>query len=144
MCSSDLVLHQRMRMLMTRYRKLVDDMHRAGVGLLAGTDTSPLNPVLPGWGLHQELALFVECGLSPLEALQTATRNPAFYFGTQKDAGTIEEGKAADLVLLNADPLEDIHNTQAIAGVVLKGRYYSRAELDAMLERAAQISANAR
>lgn len=138
------VLHQRMRMLMTRYRKLVGDMHRAGVGLLAGTDTSPLNPVLPGWGLHQELALLVECGLTPLEALQTATRNPALYFGTLKDSGTIEVGKAADLVLLNADPLEDIHNTQAVESVVLKGRYYARAELDVMLERVAQISATAR
>lgn len=138
------VLHQRMRMLMTRYRKLVGDMHRAGVGLLAGTDTSPLNPVLPGWGLHQELALLVECGLSPLEALQTATRNPALYFGTQEEIGTVEEGKLADLVLLDADPLQDIHNTQAIAGVVLKGRYYSRRDLDAMLEAAAQTSAAAR
>jgi amidohydrolase family protein len=138
------VLHQRMRMLMTRYRKLVGDMHRAGVGLLAGTDTSPLNPVLPGWGLHQELALLVECGLSPLEALQTATRNPALYFGTEKDAGTLEEGKLADLVMLDADPLDDIHNTQAIAGVVLKGRYYARRDLDAMLDAAAQMSAAAR
>jgi imidazolonepropionase-like amidohydrolase len=138
------VLHQRMRMLMTRYRKLVGDMHRAGVGLLAGTDTSPLNPVLPGWGLHHELALLVECGLSPLEALQTATRNPAQYFGSAKEMGTLEEGKLADLVVLDADPLEDIHNTQAISGVVLKGRYYSRPDLDAMLERAAKLSDTAR
>ncbi|MSV35093.1 MAG: hypothetical protein EXQ47_05775 [Bryobacterales bacterium] len=138
------VLRQRMRMLMTRYRKLVGDMHRAGVGLLAGTDTSPLNPVLPGWGLHQELALLVECGLTPLEALQTATRNPALYFGTQKDMGTLEEGKLADFVLLDADPLADIHNTQAVAGVVLKGRYYSRGDLDALLERVAALSAAAR
>ncbi len=129
---------------MTRYRKLVGDMHRAGVGLLAGTDTSPLNPVLPGWGLHQELALLVECGLTPLEALQTATRNPALYFGTQEEIGTVEEGKLADLVLLDADPLQDIRNTQTIAGVVLKGRYYSRKDLDAMLDAAAQISAAAR
>lgn len=138
------VLRQRMSMLMTRYRKLVGDMHRAGVGLLAGTDSSPLNPVLPGWGLHQELALLVECGLTPLEALQTATRNPALYFGTQKDMGTLEEGKFADFVLLNANPLEDIRNTQAIYGVVLKGRYYSRRDLDAMLEATAQTSAAAR
>jgi hypothetical protein len=138
------VLHQRMRMLMTRYRKLVGDMQRAGVGLLAGTDTSPLNPVLPGWGLHQELALLVECGLTPLEALQTATRNPALYFGIEKDMGTLEEGKLADLLVLDANPLEDIHNTQAIAGVVLKGRYYTRAALDAMLDAAAQLSAAAR
>ena len=74
------VLHQRMRMLLTRYMKLVGDMHRAGVELLAGTDTNPFNPVLPGWGLHRELALLVDSGLTPMEALQTATRNPARYF----------------------------------------------------------------
>ena len=129
---------------MTRYRTLVGDMYRAGVGLLAGTDTSPMNPVLPGWGLHQELELLVECGLTPLAALQTATRNPALYFGTEKDSGTVEEGKLADLVLLDADPLADIRNTQAIAGVVLKGRYYPRRDLDAMLERVARMSAAAR
>jgi hypothetical protein len=138
------VLHQRMRMLLTRYRKLVGDMHRAGVGLLAGTDTNPTNPVLPGWGLHQELALLVECGLTPLEAIQTATLNPARFLGRLNEMGTIEAGKAADLVLLDADPLSDIHNTQKIAAVVMRGKYYSRQDLDAMLERVAQRSAAAR
>jgi len=135
------VLHQRMRMLLTRYRKLVGDMHRAGVELLAGTDTNPFNPVLPGWGLHQELALLAESGLTPMEALQTATRNPARYFGILDETGTIEEGKSADLVLLDADPLEDIQNTQKIVGVMSRGHYYSRSDLDAMLERAAAVSA---
>jgi len=138
------VLHQRMRMLLTRYRKLVGDMHRAGVELLAGTDTNPLNPVLPGWGLHEELALLAESGLTNLEALQTATRNPARYFGILDETGTVEEGKSADLVLLDADPLEDIRNTQKINTVVMRGHYYSRTDLDAMLERAAAISAAAR
>jgi hypothetical protein len=138
------VLHQRMRMLLARSMKLVGDMHRAGVELLAGTDTNPFNPVFPGWGLHEELAWLVECGLSPMEALQTATRNPARYFGKLKEWGTIEEGKAADLVLLDADPLEDIHNTQKIRGVVMRGRYYSRQALDAMLERTAAVSAGTR
>jgi imidazolonepropionase-like amidohydrolase len=134
------VLHQRMRMLLSRYMKLVGDMHRAGVPLLAGTDTNPFNPVLPGWGLHQELALLVDSGLTPMEALQTATRNPARYFGKQDEMGTIEAGKAADLVLLDADPLEDIHNTQKIRSVVMRGRYYSRQALDAMLERTAALA----
>ncbi len=134
------VLHQRMRMLLTRYRKLVGDMHRAGVELLAGTDTNPLNPVLPGWGLHEELALLAESGLTNMEALQTATRNPARYFGILEETGTVEEGKSADLVLLDADPLEDIRNTQKINTVVMRGHYYSRADLDAMLERAAVVS----
>jgi hypothetical protein len=135
------VLHQRMRVLLTRYMKLVGDMHRAGVELLAGTDTNPFNPVLPGWGLHQELVLLQESGFTPMEALQTATRNPARYFGILGETGTIEEGKSADLVLLDADPLKDIHNTQKISGVVLRGRYYSRHDLDAMLERVAILSA---
>jgi hypothetical protein len=135
------VLHQRMRMLLTRYMKLVGDLHHAGVELLAGTDTNPFNPVLPGWGLHEELALLQESGLTPMEALQTATRNPARYFGILSDTGTIEEGKSADLVLLDADPLKDIHNTQKIGGVVLRGHYYSRHDLDAMLERVAALSA---
>ena len=135
---------RRMRMLLTRYRKLVGDMHRAGVELLAGTDTNPLNPVLPGWGLHEELALLAESGLTNMQALQTATRNPARYFGILEETGTVEEGKSADLVLLDADPLEDIRNTQRINAVVMRGRYYPRAELDGMLERAAAISAAAR
>jgi len=138
------VLHQRMRMLLTRYRKLVGDMHRAGVELLAGTDTNPLNPVVPGWGLHEELALLAESGLTNMEALQAATRNPARYFGVLDETGTVEEGKSADLILLDADPLEDIRNTQKINTVVMRGHYYSRADLDAMLERAAVVSAGAR
>jgi hypothetical protein len=138
------VLHQRMRMLLTRYRKLVGDMHRAGGELLAGTDTNPLNPVLPGWGLHQEMVLLAESGLTNMQALQTATRNPARYFGILEQTGTVEEGKSADLVLLDADPLEDIRNTQKINAVVMRGHYYSREDLDAMLERAAAASAGAR
>ncbi len=135
------VLHQRMRMLLTRYRKLVGDMNRAGVELLAGTDMNPFNPVLPGWGLHQELVLLRESGLTPMQALQTATRNPARYFGILDETGTIEAGKSADLVLLDADPLADIQNTQKINAVVSRGRYYSRQDLDAMLERTAALSA---
>jgi hypothetical protein len=134
------ILHQRMHMLLARYKQLVGDMHRAGVELLAGTDTNPFNPVLPGWGLHQELALLVESGLTPMEALQTATRNPARYFGISSETGTLEEGKSADLVLLDADPLKDVHNTQKIRGVVLRGQYYSRHDLDALLERASTLS----
>ena len=76
-----------------------------------------------------------------MEALQTATRNPARYFGILNDTGTIEVGKSADLVLLDFDPLADIQNTQKIAAVMSRGRYYSRQDLDAMLERTAALSA---
>jgi hypothetical protein len=126
------------RALLDRYKQLVGDMHRAGVEFLAGTDTSLSNPVLIGYGLHEELALLVESGFTPLEALQTATRNPARYFGTLRDMGTVEAGKVADLVLLDADPLADIHNTQKIRAVVMRGHFYSRADLDALLRAASQ------
>ena len=116
--------------------QIVKLMHRARVSLLAGTDI--LNPFLfPGFSLHHELELLVQAGLSPLEALRTATLNPARFLGRDKELGTIERGKLADLVLLDADPLQDIHHTQRIAAVVTGGRLYDRASLDAMLEAAA-------
>jgi len=129
-------LHARIEMLLERYKKLVGDMRKAGVEFLAGTDSSGWNPVLPGFGLHEELALLVESGLTPMEALQSATRNPARYFNKLGEMGTIEVKKAADLVLLNADPLEDIHNTEKIEAMVMRGRYYSRKDLNAMLRPA--------
>jgi imidazolonepropionase-like amidohydrolase len=127
-------LHARIAALLDRYKKLVGDMRKAGVEFLAGTDSSGWNPVLPGFGLHEELALLVQSGLTPMEALQSATRNPARYFNKLDEFGTIESKKSADLVLLNADPLEDIRNTQNIEAVILRGRYYSRKDLNAMLK----------
>ncbi len=108
--------------LLERYKKLVGDMHRAGVEFLAGTDSGPNTPVPPGSGLHDELELLVESGFTPMEALQAATRNPARYFGKLQEMGTLEAGKAADLVLLDANPLDDIRNTRKISMVVLRGR----------------------
>ncbi len=109
-------------------------MHRAGVPLMAGTDTAAGVYVMPGFSLHQELELFVKAGLTPLEALQTATLNPAKFLGRTNDLGTVEKGKLADLVLLDANPLDNISNTQKISAVVLNGRYFSRADLDAILK----------
>jgi hypothetical protein len=126
-------LHLRIVKLLERYKKLVGDMRKAGVEFLAGTDASGWNPVLPGFGLHEELAELVESGLTPMEALQSATRNPARYFHKLEEIGTVEVKKSADLVLLNANPLEDIHNTQKIDAVIVRGLYYSRKDLDAML-----------
>jgi imidazolonepropionase-like amidohydrolase len=108
-------------------------MHKAGIPFLAGTDTPPGVYIFPGFSLHQELQRFVAAGFTPLEALQTATLNPAKFLGMQDRLGTIEKGKLADLVLLDANPLENIRNTEAIAGVVVNGRYLSRAELDKLL-----------
>jgi imidazolonepropionase-like amidohydrolase len=132
-------VHARMAALLDRYKKLVGDMNKAGVPLLAGTDLNRFNPVLPGWGLHEELALLVDSGLTPQQALQTATLNPARYFNIADQMGTVETGKVADLVILNANPLEDIRNTQKIDSVVSRGQLFSRQDLDAQLERARVI-----
>jgi imidazolonepropionase-like amidohydrolase len=115
--------------------EIVNKMHRAGVPFMAGTDTAAGVHVFPGFSLHDELAFFVKAGFTPMEALQTATRNPAHFLGRLSDLGTVEKGKLADLILLDANPLDDIHNTQKIRGVVLDGRFFSRADLDAMLHR---------
>ena len=115
--------------------EVVGMLHKTGVRFLAGTDTPAGVYVFPGFSLHEELHRFVAAGFTPLEALQTATINPARFFGLENQLGAIERGKLADLVLLSANPLEDIANTQKIAGVVVNGRYFNRAELDQMLGR---------
>ena len=115
--------------------RLVGLMYRAGVPILAGTDA--MNPqCFPGFGIHDELALLVDAGLSPIAALQAATRNAAEFMGQLDRRGTIEVGKTADLVLLDKDPLADIHNTRSIQAVVLSGKLYSRRALDEMLAKA--------
>jgi len=113
---------------------VVTAMHRAGVQFLAGTDVT--NPYcFPGFSLHDELTLLVEeSKFTPMEALQCATRNPAKFLGMEKDLGTVEKGKLADLVLLDANPLDNIKNTQMIAAVVVNGRLLAKAELQKMLD----------
>jgi imidazolonepropionase-like amidohydrolase len=113
--------------------EVVKSMHQASIPFLAGTDTPPGVYVVPGFSLHQELQRFVAAGFTPLEALQTATLNPAKFLGMEQRLGSIEKGKLADLVLLEANPLEDIRNTQKIAAVVVNGRYLWRGDLDKML-----------
>jgi len=114
---------------------LVRQMHAARVDFMAGTD-SPNPSILPGFSLHEELQLLVTAGFTPMEALQTATRNPARYLERESELGTIEVGKLADMVLLNANPLDDISNTESIWAVVQDGRYLDRSVLDRMLESA--------
>jgi predicted amidohydrolase YtcJ len=117
--------------------RIAGTMHRAGVKLLAGTDTPPQPYLFPGFSLHEELALLTEAGLTPLEALQTATTNPAEFLHEQASRGSLEAGKIADAVLLDGNPLADIKNTAKIAAVIVNGRYYGRAALDALLAQAA-------
>jgi hypothetical protein len=114
-------------------------MNKAGVPMMAGTDVG--NPFLfPGFSLHDELASFVRTGLTPGEALRTATYNPVKFLGMLDRLGTVEKGKLADLVLLDANPLEDIHNTRKINAVVVNGRLLDRKALDGLL---AQVEAAA-
>jgi len=115
-------------------------MHRYGMGILAGTDT-PAPYVIAGFALHEELELLVRAGLTPMEALQAATRNPAEYSGDIKDKGTIERGKLADLILLEADPLRDIRNTTRINAVIYGGRLLTRTDLDKILEQVESAAA---
>jgi imidazolonepropionase-like amidohydrolase len=111
---------------------LVRAMYRAHVPMLAGTDML-LPYVIPGFGLHEELELLVRAGLTPLDALRTATLNPATFLNRERDLGTIARGKLADLVVLEANPLDDIRATRTIAAVIAAGRLHDRASLDALL-----------
>ena len=116
-------------------------MFRAGVPFMAGTDTAAGVHVFPGFSLHDELGLFVRAGLTPMQALQTATLNPAKFMGREAELGTVQKGKVADLVLLDANPLDDIANTRRIRAVVLAGRYFDRGDLDRMLNDVAIAAA---
>jgi len=127
-----------------KYLETVSAMRRAGVEFLAGTTTREPLFHIPGFSLHDELALFVQAGFTPLEALQTATLNPARFLGRERDFGTVAPGKIADLVLLDANPLEDISNTRKIEAVVYRGKLYPRASLDAMLARIEALASRKR
>ncbi len=127
--SSGKPLYQKQMELMTL-------MKSAGVKFLAGTDM----PLSPGFTLHEELSLLVQAGLTPMEALQSATRNPAEYFGMLDSVGTIEKGKIADLVLLQANPLQDISNTRNIDAIVVGGRLVPKSFVQDMLAKVEAVA----
>ena len=118
-------------------RRDLAGMRTAAVRILAGTDIGVLN-VFPGRAIHEELALLLrDAGMTPLEALQAATLHAAAGIGLERELGSIEAGKVADLVLIEANPLADITRVSQIAGVVLRGRYFDRAVLDGLLDQVA-------
>lgn len=119
--------------LLPQELKFVGHMYHADVPILAGTDAMGGPYVYPGFSLHEELALLVGAGLTPLAALQAATIGPARFMGQADRRGTVEVGKVADLVLLDRNPLADIHNSTFIRAVILGGKLLPRATLDAML-----------
>lgn len=119
--------------LLPMWLRHLREMREAGVRIMAGSDVAVLN-VYPGYSLHEELQLLVDSvGMTPMEALESATRKPAEWLGLNHEVGSIAPRKVADLVLLDANPLEQIGNTRRIAAVMLQGRLFQRRELDALL-----------
>jgi imidazolonepropionase-like amidohydrolase len=113
---------------------LIVALHKAGAGLLLGSDSPQIFNV-PGFAIHHELEYLVDAGLTPFEALQTGTLNAARYFDTEDQLGTVTEGKIADLLLLDANPLEDITNSKRIHGVMLDGQWLPRQEIEQILAK---------
>jgi imidazolonepropionase-like amidohydrolase len=128
------------RAMFSKRIKLVGALDAAGVQLLAGTD-APLRNSISGFGLHEELAYFVQAGLTPMRALRSATYEPARYLDALDSLGTIEPGKLADLVLLHADPVSDIHNTRRIAVVITRGRVYDARARQAIFDATKKAAA---
>jgi imidazolonepropionase-like amidohydrolase len=120
---------------------IVRKLHAAGVPFLAGTDTPAGVDVIPGISLHLELQRFVAAGFTPLEALQTATLNPAKFYNKLNDYGTVQTGRIADLILLEANPLDDIANTRKITAVITDGRYLSQQDLEQLRTKLKQLAA---
>ncbi|HXV77092.1 MAG TPA: amidohydrolase family protein [Candidatus Polarisedimenticolaceae bacterium] len=118
-------------------KALVKALDDVSVPVMAGTD-APLTFVFPGFSLHGELEALVGAGLTPYRALRTATATPAEFLGIAGQAGTVQTGKRADLLLLDANPLADIRNTRSIRGVVVRGRWIPRSEIDSLLSRIAE------
>lgn len=114
----------------THELEIVRKLHAAHVPFLAGTDTPAGVDVIPGISLHLELERFVAAGFTPLEALQTATLNPALFYNKRADFGSVEKGRLADLLLLEANPLDNITNTRKIAGVIADGHYLGKPEIE--------------
>jgi hypothetical protein len=129
-----------LKSLVVRDLQITRSMQRLAVPFMAGTD-GPDPYVFPGFSLHDELSMLVDAGFTSIQALQSATYVPALFLNKLDKFGVVEPGRAADLVLLDANPLENIHNTSKISAVLVGGKYYSRADLDRMLATLAEKAA---
>jgi cytosine/adenosine deaminase-related metal-dependent hydrolase len=127
-------LEHRQRYIRLR-RQLLKALHDGGIGILLGSD-APQTWNVPGFSIHRELATYVAAGLTPYQALATGTRAVAMHLGTLPQSGTIEAGKRADLVLLEANPLAEIANTSRVTGVMIGGRWLPKSEIDRRLSTA--------
>ena len=118
---------------------MVSDLNKAGVPLMVGTDL--LTPgILPGYAVHEEMAIWQEAGIPPADVLRSATIVPAQFMGLGDRLGSVSEGKTASMVLVRANPLEDVRNAQQIEGVFLRGQYFSREDLDRLLDEAKALA----
>jgi imidazolonepropionase-like amidohydrolase len=125
--------------LWRNWARMVRGLNEAGVPLMTGSDL--LVPgILPGVAIHEEMAIWQEAGIPPADVLRGATIVPAQFMGLGDQLGSIHEGKTASMVLVRADPLKDVQNAQQIDGVFLRGRYFSRAALDRLLDEAKDLA----
>ena len=123
------------------WARMVKDINTAGIPLMVGTDLM-CPALIPGYSVHEEMAIWQEAGIPAADVLRSATIVPARFMGLDKRLGTIAEGKTASMVLVKANPLDDIRNAEKIKGVFLRGRYFSRNDLDQLLEEAKRLAQN--
>ena len=133
-------MEKRARWIAVR-NKIIKAIYDAGGKIMTGSDT-PEFLWLYGFTMHREMKALNDAGLSNYAAFEAATKNPSMFFGTLDKVGTIEKGRRADLILLDANPLENISNTEKRAGVMLKGKYYTQAEMNKWLDEIAPRIAN--
>ena len=138
LASSDVETARRLAALR---RTILSALYEAGANIVLGTD-SPQTFSVPGFSVHREMQLYVEIGMAPHDVLAIGTRNPAEYFGASEEFGTVAVGHRADLVLLTANPLDDIANVQRRAGVMVNGRWLPEAEIQKRLEAIAVLYGN--
>ena len=121
------------------WAQMVSELNQAGVPLMVGTDLVAPG-IIPGYAVHQEMAIWQEAGIPAADVLRSATLVPAWFMGLDDRLGTVAQGKTASLVLVKADPLEDIRNAQMIEAVFLRGQYYSRDDLNRLLSEARELA----
>ncbi len=123
------------------WAQMVSGLNKAGVPLMVGTDLM-VPGIFPGYSVHEEMAIWQEAGIPPADVLRSATLVPAQFMGLGDRLGSISEGKTASMVLIRANPLEDIRNAEQIEGVFLRGQYFSRKDLDQLLAEAKDLARN--
>jgi imidazolonepropionase-like amidohydrolase len=121
------------------WMQMVTGLYQAGVPLMIGTDLT-VPGIIPGYSVHEEMAIWQEAGIPPADILRSATLVPVEFMGLGDHLGSIREGKTASVVLVRGNPLEDIRNAQQIESVFLRGGYFSRQDLDRLLDEARDLA----